>query len=338
MKLKNVIKKTIEQVEKKDLTHINILEKQILSKISKEKSLDKEMKDYFPPQKSSWVSILPYAFAAIFLFVFFFVATAKSTVSAQTSILEVLTNLRNALEQELTKLIYTDPTYQDRSTQKYKQAQEELCLLSARPPEARERAVTAIRLFLDRPDAIVEYECNDKAKENLDGEPTKESYIIDFDRFVVDIKTNRVIEMSPREANWGENMNGTFWFSPQKQYDYTLRYTQEEAEKLARDFITNHENAVGEIDLNKLSLETNKKENGMGKINYFLTWKGNSQKRELQEPYKLCSPDMDTKEADSFDKNGVPCTTVSEETYIPQLIVTFTQGGQIVNYSNNLTR
>ncbi|OGE29670.1 hypothetical protein A3C29_06570 [Candidatus Daviesbacteria bacterium RIFCSPHIGHO2_02_FULL_40_16] len=301
MKLKNVIKSAFEQQEQKDTMHIKTLEKQILSKVHEEEDLDQEVKAYFPQRKSFWANSVPYVFAALLIFVLFFGISTKSPAFAKGSILDALISLKNQLQQELTQLLSNDPSYRDKSTQKYKQAQQEWCSVSARAPEEQEKAVAAIRDFLDRPDANVKYDCVIRNPKNQ-SEPVLETYNVDFDQFVIDIKTNRVIEMFFREeTNWGENKDGSRWFSPRKQYDYTPRYTQAEAEQLARDFIKNHEKAIGKIDLDKLTLETGVKDEN-SEVTYFFIWKG--------EP---------------------------KEDYIPQLDITFTQGGELVRYSNKLS-
>lgn len=294
MKLKNVIKSAFDQEERKETMHIKSLEKQILSKIHDEEDLDQEVKTYFPQRKSFWTTSVPYAFATIVLVVVFLGITTNSQVYAKGSILEALVNLRNQLQQELVNLLNSDPSYRDKETQKYKQTQQEWCSVSARAPEEQEKAVAAIRDFLDRPDAEVEYECVVRNPNKPDEKPLIETYTVDFDLFIVDIKTNRVIEMSPKQGTWGENKDGSRWASPEKEYDYTSRYTQIEAEELARDFITNHEKAIGKINLDNFKLEAGIKDENADKVNYFFIWKGEKQK----------------------------------------ITATYTQGGQLINFSN----
>src|SRR3989338_9605370 len=225
MKLKNVIKSAFEQQEQKDTMHIKTLEKQILSKVHEEEDLDQEVKAYFPQRKSFWANSVPYVFAALLIFVLFFGISTKSPAFAKGSILDALISLKNQLQQELTQLLSNDPSYRDKSTQKYKQAQQEWCSVSARAPEEQEKAVAAIRDFLDRPDANVEYECVVRNPNNQDEEPLIETYTLDFDRFIIEIKTNQIVEMAAIEGAWGENKDGSRWSSPKKEYDYTPRFT-----------------------------------------------------------------------------------------------------------------
>lgn len=309
MKLRNIIRSFFLQESKSEFKHISVLEKQILARVKEEKQLEIELdKTFSPAPRPFWTFRLPLAFATVVLLVFLVGAlTNNSPVFAKGSIIDALINLKNQLQQELTQLLSNDPTYRDKNTQKYKQTQQEWCTVSARPPEEQEKAVAAIRDFIDRPDANVEYECVVRNPNNQDEEPLIETYTLDFDRFIIEIKTNQVVEMSAIEGAWGENKDGSRWSSPKKEYDYTPRYTQPEAEKRAREFIANHQIALGKIEVEKLTLASAAKDDESGHVNYFFTWKGNPRK-----------------------ENG--------ETFTPQLTLTMTQGGQIVHFSNHLKR
>jgi len=57
-----------------------------------------------------------------------------------------------------------------------------------------------------------------------------------------------------------------------------------EVEQIARAFIAKHSSAIGDIDLNKLTLETGKKDGGNGRINYFFIWRGETQKVQYNPP------------------------------------------------------
>lgn len=334
MKLSQVIKSFFKRETQKDIRHISAIEKRILAKIREEEALDEELEGNFLPQRPFWTFKLPLAFASIVLVVVFVGIIGNSTVAAKSPIIEALINLRNAIQQELEQLLNYDPSYRDKSTQKYKQAQKEWCSVSARPPEDQETAVEAIRDFLDRPDADVEYECIIRNPQGDDSE--LETYLVDFDRFTINMNTNLVVEMTPEGGTWGTNKDGSRWFSPAKQYDYNPRYTFEETEQLAREFISNHEKALGKIDLGKYKLKSGTKDEESGEKKYFFIWQGKEERRKLDKPEKTCSEDIDKEKADSFDETGVPCMTVTEQVYIPQLIITFTQGGDIVNFSNKL--
>lgn len=299
MKLKNIIRSFFLQESKKEFKHISALENQILARVREEQELEKELdKSFSSVQRPFWSFLnlkVPYAFAAI-VFAVLFISLTSSTVLAKGSVIEMLMNLRNALQQELSNLLNYDPTYRDKSTQKYQQAQKEWCLVSARPPEEREKAVKAVREFLDRPDANVEYECIKNPNNNADEQPQIETYTVDFDRFVVSTATNLIVEMSVKEGVWGQNEDGTRWFSPQKDYDFTPRYSKDEVEKLAREFIGEHQLALGKINLDDMKLEIDSKGAEENQLTYFLRWEG---------------------------KNGT-------------LVITYTQGGQLIHYLNEL--
>jgi hypothetical protein len=299
MKLKNIIRSFFLQESKKEFKNINSLEQKILLRVKEEKELEDNLNKSFTPATRPFWNFLeikvPYAFA-VFVLVIFIIGFTTSSVLAKGSVIEMLVNLRNALQQELSNILNNDPSYRDKGTQKYQQAQKEWCLVSARPAEEREKAVEAIRDFLDRPDANVEYECVRNPSKDSSERPQTESYIVDLDRFTVDTKTNVIIEMSPKEGTWGINKDGSRWFSSQKEYDYTPRYTDETVEQFAVNFIKNHESSLGKIDLDKLTLEVNSKDENGEKITYFLSWKN--------------------------DKHS--------------LTISFTQGGQLVAFLNEL--
>lgn len=335
MKLRKIIKDHFNQEAKKDIRHISAVEKQIMARIKKEKELEEELEQDLQPSRSFWTFKFPLAFASVVAVILMVSVIGNNTVSAKSPILEALINIRNALQQELSQLLSSDPSYRDKDTQRYQQAQNEWCSVSARSPEEREIAVEAIRDFLDRPDAQVEYECIVR-KPGGDGDSELETYLVDFDRFTVDMNTNLVVEMVPQEGTWGTNKDGSRWFSPAKQYDYSPEYTAEEAEQLARNFVSEHEQSIGKIDLRNFSLKSGEKEVETGKKEYFYIWQGERELRKLDESEKTCSLDINKELADSFDENGVPCMTVKEQEYIPQLILTFTQGGDLVNFSNKL--
>lgn len=301
MRLKNIIRSFFLQESKKEFKHISALESQILARMREEQKLEEKLdKSFSQTPRPFWDFLnirIPYAFAAVVLGVLLISFTATN-VMARGSVIEMLLNLRNALQQELSNLLNNDPSYRDKGTQKYQQAQKEWCLVSARPAEEREKAVEAVRDFLDRPDANVEYECVRNPNSNPDEQPQTESYTVDFDRFTVDTKTNLVIEMSPKEGTWGTNKDGSRWFSPQKEYDYTSRYSKETIKPFAVNFLTNHEKSLGKIDLNKLAYEVDSKENAEGRSTYFLTWKADNK----------------------------------------SLILAFTQGGQLVSFLNELNK
>lgn len=242
--------------------------------------------------------------------------------------------------KELTQAADTDPKYREHNSQASREMSDKLCSLTARTPEEREKAVAAVRDFLEMPTIAVKYECND-AFYNLEEDrlvPAKsETYSVDSTYFVVNSVTNHIMQVDETPGTWGYKADGSRWFSDQKQYDYSGKYSQAEIEQLARNFITKHSVALGNIDLSKFTLETGKKGGGNGRVNYFLIWKGEARTVQLDPPTETCSEDLDKNAPGLYlNGNGVPCIKVYESTEQPSLSVAFTSGGQLINFSNEL--
>jgi len=242
--------------------------------------------------------------------------------------------------KELTDLANNDPKYREHNSQASRELSDKLCSLTARSAEEREKAVAAVRDFLETPTVDVKYECND-AFYNLEEDqliPAKsETYLVDSTYFVVNSVTNHIMQVDETPGTWGYKADGTRWFSDQKQYDYSGKYSQAEVEQLARNFIAKHVVAFGNFDLTKLILETGKKDGGNGRVNYFLTWKGEARTVQLDPPTETCSEDLDKNAPGLYrNGNGVPCIKVYESKEQPSLSVAFTNGGQLINFSNEL--
>ena len=91
--------------------------------------------------------------------------------------------------------------------------------------------------------------------------------------------------------------DGTRWFDPMPEYDYTPRYTTPEAIRpVAEKFLTDHKDIFG-IDITKMTYEFEGTKPG----NFFLKWK-------------------------TVDENGKTKELVS---------VTITTGGQVIVYDND---
>ena len=242
--------------------------------------------------------------------------------------------------KELTDLTNNNPKYREHNSQASRELSDKLCSLTARSPEEREKAVAAVRDFLEMPTVEVKYECND-AFYNLEEDslvPAKsETYSVDSTYFVVNSVTNQIMQVDEVPGTWGYKADGSRWFSDQKQYDYSGKYSQVEIEQLARNFIVKHSVALGNVDLSKFTLETGKKDGGNGRVNYFLTWKGEARTVQLDPPTVTCSEDLDKNATGLYrNGNGVPCIKVYETKEQPSLTVAFTNGGQLINFSNEL--
>lgn len=164
--------------------------------------------------------------------------------------------------KELTEKSF-DPAYAEHGSQKRTEVRKRLCLLTARSPEEREKAVVAIRDFLDKPTAEVEYVCSD-AFYSLDEDgliPARtETYSVGFDLFGINPATNHIVEYSEQGGTWGYKEDDSRWFSERKQVDYTNRYSQKELEEVATEFIKDHSLALGEIDLDQYELDIQTKD------------------------------------------------------------------------------
>lgn len=242
--------------------------------------------------------------------------------------------------KELTQTADTDPKYREHNSQASRELSDKLCSLTARSPEEREKAVVAVRNFLEMPTILVKYECND-AFYNLEEDgliPAKsETYSVDSTYFVVSSVTNHIIQVDETPGTWGYKVDGSRWFSDQKQYDYSGKYSQAEIEQLGRNFIAKHSVALGNIGLSKLTLEIGKKDGGNGRVNYFLVWKGEARTVQLDPPTETCSEDLDKNVPGLYrNSNGVPCIKVYESKEQPSLTIAFTSGGQLINFSNEL--
>lgn len=242
--------------------------------------------------------------------------------------------------KELTQAADTDPKYREHNSQASRELSDKLCSLTARSAEEREKGVSAVRDFLEMPTVEVKYECND-AFYNLEVDrlisAKSETYSVDSTYFVVNSVTNHIMQVDETPGTWGYKADGSRWFSDQKQYDYSGKYSQAEIEQLARNFIAKHSIALGNIDLSKFTLETGKKDGGNGRVNYFLTWKGEAKTVQLDPPTETCSEDLDKNAPGLYrNGNGVPCIKVYESKEQPSLTVAFTSGGQFINFFNEL--
>ena len=133
--------------------------------------------------------------------------------------------------RNLTQTADTDPKYREHNSQASRELSDKLCSLTARSPEEREKAVAAVRDFLEMPTIAVKYECND-AFYNLEDDKLisakSETYSVDSTYFVVSPTTNHIFQVDETPGTWGYKADGSRWFSDQKQYDYSGKYSQAE--------------------------------------------------------------------------------------------------------------
>jgi len=242
--------------------------------------------------------------------------------------------------KEITEVLSADSKYRDHTAQSTKQLKAKLCSLTARSTQEREKAVAAIRDFLEMPTVEVEYECNNvfySLEEDRLIPAKGETYAVDMTYFVVDPATNHVLQVEETPGTWGYKTDGSRWFSEQKDYDYSSNYSQKEVEQIARGFIAKHVSAIGNIDLSKLILETGKKDSGNGSVNYFFIWRGEARTVQHNPPLETCSEDLNKDiEGLYYNSNDVPCIKVYESTETSSISIAFTNGGQLINFSNEL--
>jgi len=212
------------------------------------------------------------------------------------------TLLADTKATRIAQLVEAMNTNKDAESQAHKDAYKEYCQLTARPEDQRAKAVASIREFLGDQAATVDFICSTFAGSDYNN-PKSEHYNAKLQGFTIDPKTNYIVSLRAEAwegSRWGTNPDGSRWFDPQAEYDYTSRYTQAQAQKVAEKFIGDHKSILG-VDLASLKFDpelTGTKDGGGSKINYFFGWRNST--------------------------GG-------------SLSLTITNGGQVIVYSNELT-
>lgn len=225
----------------------------------------------------------------------------------------------------------------DVDSQAHKEAYKQFCILTARPIVEREKAVANIREYLARPDGNVDFVCS-RFEGSDYTKPASEYYNAAQFGFMIDPKTNYILEIGQEMTNsstWGRNADGTSWHTQEPPFDYTDRYTQTQAQKIAYDFIVNHQGIFG-VDLATWELDPSRvgmKDGGGTQVNYFVGWKNKN--KSLSKEHEVCG-DVDPKKEGAYkNAEGVWCIKQTSTNY-QSVDVTITRGGQIVRYSNNI--
>lgn len=251
-----------------------------------------------------------------------FLSQSKVVQSLQTS----------AKDKEIAALVAVMDKNRDVDSQAHKEAYKQFCILTARPTSERDKVVANIREYLARPDGNVDFVCS-KFEGGDYNKPSTEFYNAAQFGFRVDPKTNYVLEIGQEMSNsstWGRNADGTTWFAPEVSYDYSNRYTQAQAQKVAYDFIVNHPKVFG-VDLANWELDPSRV--GAKPGNYFVGWKNKN--KSLTKEHEVCG-DVDPKKAGAYkNTEGVWCIKQTSTNY-QGVDVTITSGGQIIRYSNNI--
>lgn len=183
----------------------------------------------------------------------------------------------NAKDKQIAQLVETMNANKDAESQAHKDAYKQFCQLTARPEDQRAKAVANIKEFLGDKSVAVDFICS--TFEGTDyNNPKNEHYNAKLGGFTIDPKTDYIVSVRAEAwegSRWGTNPDGSRWFDPQAEYDYTPRYTQAQAQKVAEKFIEDHKNILG-VDLTSLKIDpemTGMKDGGGSKINYFFGWR-----------------------------------------------------------------
>lgn len=220
--------------------------------------------------------------------------------------------------KELTENSLSSTGYPDEKSAN--DARKEICQLTARTVVEQDKAIIAIRSFLDKPTAEVKYQCSDAFYDTTNNQlvPARsETYTVGLNTFLVNPQTNHVISVNIQEFETIAKV-----------------LSAKEAEEVAKSFITNHSSALGTIDVNQYTLETGQK--GNKDANFFFSWKGAKQTVKLDPPAVTCSKDIakDTKDI-YYQADGTPCYKTYEQVRQPVIQIAFNNHGQLLNYANS---
>lgn len=239
----------------------------------------------------------------------------------------------SAKDKEVSELLATMSNNPDNNSQEYKEAHEKFCLLTARPVVEREKAIANIRQFLGMPDIPVEFLCSRFNNKPNDGgtnynSPASETYEAARFSFIVDPKTNYIVETGEAERRWGTKADGSRWFENIPEYDDTPTYTTPEAIKpVAEAFMIKNKDIFG-VDITKMTYQFEGRKVG----NFFVKWIDKS-KPHVNDNVE-CG-DVDQKREGAYQNDqGVWCLK-STYTRYPTVSMTIMQSGQVAVYDND---
>lgn len=249
--------------------------------------------------------------------VLFILVIFKFPIKQKPSQLASTTDQKIQRIKEITEASLSSAGYPDEKTAT--EARKEICALTARPETERSKAVAAIRSLMGDPKVSVIYSCSDAFYDTTNNRlvaAKSETYTVGQNTFVVNPVTNHVIQ-----ANINDLTNDK------------KTYSKSDIETLAKAYLSSHALALGTIDLEKLSFESNQK--GSQEANYFLTWKGVKQTVTLDPPAVTCSKDISKNtKGIYYQADGTPCYKTYEQVRQPEIQVAFNNHGQLLNFAN----
>ena len=240
---------------------------------------------------------------------------------------------QSAKDKEVAELLATMSNNPNKDSQEYIEAREKFCVLTARPVAEREKAIANIRQFLSMPDIPVEFLCsrfnNKPGDSGTDyNSPASEQYEAARFSFIIDPKTNYIIETGEAERRWGTKSDGSRWFENMPEYDDTPTYTTPEAIKpVAEAFMMKNKDIFG-VDITKMTYQFEGRKVG----NFFIKWIDKSKPHTSEN---VECGDVDQKREGAYQNDqGVWCLKHTSTIY-PTVNMTIMQSGQVAVYDND---
>lgn len=202
-------------------------------------------------------------------------ASSEGGKTAQEKIQSLLDKLSVASENEQKngQLVDTPQgkVFAGESAEKMKKLHDETMAevdaLTARPESERQKAVTEIKKFAEKQDLAVNYKHTGKSVYNLG--VMEEVYTTDYDQYEVNVRNNKIIQFGPRPLEIGQEP---------KEFDTTDRYSKNELETMARQFIAKN---APEVKLDELTAKFGDKEG----VNFFFRWEDSTREIEDMHPF-----------------------------------------------------
>lgn len=203
-----------------------------------------------------------------------------------------------------------------------KENRKQICALTARNYQEREKAVQAIKEFLNDSSLKISYQCSDAFYDTTANKlvaAKSETYTAGLNTFIINPATDHIVQADIKDYK-----------------NSSTSYSQKEIETLGQEFIKNHAGILGSFDLSKLTYEIGKKGDGVQDTNYFLTYTGESKTIKLDPPAITCSRDIKNDTPGIYYQNdGTPCIKNYKSSITPTLQIAINNKGQILNYSNS---